>query len=497
MGLFGFGRRKKEAALSSEELYKQGAELFDQGKLSAAITLLEKAAQLGHSAAQNHLGVDYQRGEGVPKDIQKAIYWYPKAINQENPKAMRNLGLLYKNGKEVPQDYQKALELFLRSAQLGNDGAMNTLAIMYEDGLGVARDLDEAVKWYQKAADKGNTKAIYNLGLFYYNAEGAARDLEKTYAYWRKAADRGHEKAKEYLKEVEEALRQMGKPVAEAPKKESVSYSQKDLLLQAAFIAYNADDFVMALENFKEAGDLSDSFAAYMAAELYLRPELLDYEQAEIWARKAEKGGYFRAKTLLRRIHWESGNHYLIEADEAHTRYRVDHMGEKDYELLIKEASESPEYKRLYALAIEKLRSAAEQDHTWAMVALANSFYWNFYPNEDMAQLEEATRWIERAVELGDSVAERLSPWVCGVYYLKRGLQYVRTDQRKALPYFRTGAEHGDRSCMLNTAVCLYNQYYDRSSMEEALEWATKAEQRGVKEAADLIQSIKGRLRIL
>ena len=67
MGLFGFGRRKKEAALSSEELYKQGAELFDQGKLSAAITLLEKAAQLGHSAAQNHLGVDYQRGEGVPK----------------------------------------------------------------------------------------------------------------------------------------------------------------------------------------------------------------------------------------------------------------------------------------------------------------------------------------------------------------------------------------------------------------------------------------------
>lgn len=494
MGLFGFGRRKLEAALSSEELYKQGAELFDQGKHSAAITLLEKAAQLGHADAQNHLGVDYRRGEGVPKDIEKAVYWFRKAIEQNNPKAMRNLGQLYKEGEEIPKDIKKAVELIMRAAQLGHSSAQNSLALMYEEGEGIPQNTDEAIKWYQKAADQGNKFSAYNLGRIYYDGTCVPRDLQKAREYWQKAADMGHNTAKENLKKLESMHQQMQKLVEKRKTKTNTTPCTQEDVLQEAFAAYNADDFALALEKFKAAGNLSDSFAAYMAAELYLRPELLDYDQAEIWAQKAEKGGYFRAKTLLRRIHWEAGNHYLIEADEAHTRYRVDHMGEKDYELLIKEASESPEYKRLYTLAIEKLTSAAEQDHTWAMVALANSFYWNFYPNESLWLLGKAARWIERAVELGDGVAERLSPWICSLYYFKEGIQVARRNEREALTSFRKGAEYGDRNSMFNAAVCLYRQYWDRSSMEEALTWATKAEQRGMKEAADLIQNIKRRL---
>ncbi|MDS1315575.1 tetratricopeptide repeat protein, partial [Aliarcobacter butzleri] len=56
-----------------------------------------------------------KNGEGVAKDIQKAIQWYEKSANQGNPYAYYNLGAVYLNGKEVIKDYKKAIELLKKS----------------------------------------------------------------------------------------------------------------------------------------------------------------------------------------------------------------------------------------------------------------------------------------------------------------------------------------------------------------------------------------------
>ena len=65
----------------------------------------ENEIELTDPAQMNSLGLRYERGEQVRKDIDKAIYWYKKAANLGEMYAQRNLGLCYSKGKGVPVDY--------------------------------------------------------------------------------------------------------------------------------------------------------------------------------------------------------------------------------------------------------------------------------------------------------------------------------------------------------------------------------------------------------
>jgi hypothetical protein len=62
------------------------------------------AAEQGSARAEYSLGVLYQRGSGVPKNLQEAIKWYRMAAAQGDPKAQYNLGFMYANGEGVTRD---------------------------------------------------------------------------------------------------------------------------------------------------------------------------------------------------------------------------------------------------------------------------------------------------------------------------------------------------------------------------------------------------------
>ena len=493
---------EEKPALPADVLYAQGVELFQKGDWTAAIPLIEKAAQMGYSDAQNHLGVDYERGEGVPKDAQKAAYWYQKAADQNNPKALWNLGKLYKDGKGVPKDEKKGAELIMAAAQLGNAGAQNTLGILYEEGIGVAQNIEEAIKWYKTSEEQGRSHAAYNLGLIYLQGTGVPQDLRMAREYLQKAADRGHTTAGEYLEKLDQHLAKQRKPEEkQKPKVREVPFSQVDILLQEAVAAYREENFAVALEKFKAAANQSHPYAAYLAAELYLRPECLDYAQAELWAQKAQKAGDSRAKSLLLRIWRQGGNYYLMEADNVKYDYIVENISKREYDILAKEARELPSYKRLYSLAMDYLTKAAQQDDTWAMVSLTNRLYWDYFVDHNMAYLEKAAYWVERADQLGDRVAKQLKSWICGSYYGKIGYNTANTDYKKAVEYFRKGAQCGDRECMYNAALGIYTlncnrvpPYRDRDSLLEALELAKQAKARGVSDADGLVAKIEHRL---
>lgn len=102
--------------------------------------LTAKAAD-GVASAQNELAVDYQSGDGVPKDLVKAFDLYKKA------------------------------------AEAGLDVAQYNLAFMYDAGLGVQQDQKTANAWYRKAAEQGYAPAMLNLGMNIAGGEGAAQDL--------------------------------------------------------------------------------------------------------------------------------------------------------------------------------------------------------------------------------------------------------------------------------------------------------------------------------
>ena len=51
------------------------------------------------------------RGAGVGRDDARAVEWFEKAANQEEPTAQLNLGIMYANGRSVPKDEAKAAAL--------------------------------------------------------------------------------------------------------------------------------------------------------------------------------------------------------------------------------------------------------------------------------------------------------------------------------------------------------------------------------------------------
>jgi TPR repeat protein len=53
-------------------------------------------ANLGNEVAQNNLTVMYEKGDGITKDVGKAICWYEQSAKQEFVLAKNNLKILQK-----------------------------------------------------------------------------------------------------------------------------------------------------------------------------------------------------------------------------------------------------------------------------------------------------------------------------------------------------------------------------------------------------------------
>eukprot|EP01051_Picozoa_sp_SAG22_P003164 SAG22_NODE_151_length_17414_cov_7.812128_11_plen_581_part_00 len=111
-----------------------------------------KAAEQGHSLAQNNLGVCYRKGRGVEQDKAEAVKWYRKAAEQGHSTAQTDLGTCYFNGTGVEKDYAEAVKWLRKAAEQGESSAMRNLATCYRAGRGVDRDEAEAGRWDERAA---------------------------------------------------------------------------------------------------------------------------------------------------------------------------------------------------------------------------------------------------------------------------------------------------------------------------------------------------------
>jgi TPR repeat protein len=68
----------------------------------------------------NNLANCYQNGEGVDKNLSKAIELYEQAVQLRDPRAMTNLAICYQNGEGVDKNLSKAIEFYEQAVQLKN-----------------------------------------------------------------------------------------------------------------------------------------------------------------------------------------------------------------------------------------------------------------------------------------------------------------------------------------------------------------------------------------
>jgi TPR repeat protein len=147
-----------------------------------------QAATQGDALRQLILGLQYERGEGVPQDKAQAAQLYRQAADQGLADVQYRLGLCYMNGAGVPEDMAQAARLYQQAADQGLDGAWFGLDILYEKGDGVPQDIAQAARLYRQAADQGLTDdAQCNLGLCYEHGKGVRYDIGEAVALYRLA----------------------------------------------------------------------------------------------------------------------------------------------------------------------------------------------------------------------------------------------------------------------------------------------------------------------
>jgi TPR repeat protein len=107
--------------------FDAGAAAVIKGDFATALAEFRPLAEHGHAKAQNNLGIMYQYGRGVAKDLAEAQRWYLKAAEQGIAQARYNLGLLYLGGEGVGRDPVQAYLWLSLAAEGGEETARDRL----------------------------------------------------------------------------------------------------------------------------------------------------------------------------------------------------------------------------------------------------------------------------------------------------------------------------------------------------------------------------------
>jgi TPR repeat protein len=134
----------------------------------------------------------YERGQGVDRDIRRALYWYRSAADLGFPGGQYAVGLAYRDGLGVRQDDAEAVKWLRLAAEQGHRRAQYNLGVMLDRGRGIRRNVPEAIRWYQAAAAQGDAAAMNNIGYKYQKgAKGVRRNGREAVGWYLQAIEHG------------------------------------------------------------------------------------------------------------------------------------------------------------------------------------------------------------------------------------------------------------------------------------------------------------------
>jgi uncharacterized protein len=143
---------------------------------TASIELLHRACDRKHAAACAELGLSYQDGLGLSKDLSRAADLYRSACEAGAGRGCSRLGALYLTATFVSRDTALA-HGYSETGCEHNDGlGCVNLGLMYQRGDGVKRDPERAVQLHYKACMLEEGRGCTLLGELYAAGSGVARN---------------------------------------------------------------------------------------------------------------------------------------------------------------------------------------------------------------------------------------------------------------------------------------------------------------------------------
>ncbi len=104
-----------------------GYAAYKSGYYQRAMNLWLPLAEAGDARAQEFVGILYEEGHGVPKDVDRAMSWYERAAESGDMAAQYNLGRIYLEGRLVERDAERGRDLLRRAAEQGDEDAKTLL----------------------------------------------------------------------------------------------------------------------------------------------------------------------------------------------------------------------------------------------------------------------------------------------------------------------------------------------------------------------------------
>lgn len=212
--------------------FQTGLSAYNSQDYDAALENWLPLAEKGNSSAQYGIGVMYDSGKGVPKNLGKAFGWYSRAAEQNHRSAQFNLGIMYYYGDGTEQNIVEAYKWWSIAADQGHKQAAAALSQaeqkMTSDELlkakvlaaawvkrrrtseqaapigGWSGDIDKAKNAmsagdYETAfkelvplAEQGHVRAQFQIGELYSYGRGVEKDYAMAAKYYAMASEQGH-----------------------------------------------------------------------------------------------------------------------------------------------------------------------------------------------------------------------------------------------------------------------------------------------------------------
>ncbi len=142
---------KRIKANDPAALFEMGTErYYEERGYDGAVEYFAKSIELGDTGAHYHLGVAYDRGDGVDRNEEKAVYHSEKAAIGGHPKARHNLGI----HEERNDNIERAVKHFIIAANLGYEKSMKALWTHYSAGNITKEDLDATLRTHHAAINE-------------------------------------------------------------------------------------------------------------------------------------------------------------------------------------------------------------------------------------------------------------------------------------------------------------------------------------------------------
>lgn len=129
-----------------------------------SLNLFKQSLSNGNKFSYKYLGFHYDNGLAVSINYKKAFYYYNKFLeNFEDDLVYHNIGHSYLMGQGVDKDINKAVSYYEKSALHGLKASILALAYLYFEEIHIGKDLIKAATWFYVAASLGFNESFEEL----------------------------------------------------------------------------------------------------------------------------------------------------------------------------------------------------------------------------------------------------------------------------------------------------------------------------------------------